>query len=158
MAEAAYRLEGRFEDVEIIRAALLAGDGEEELTALAAQICGGLRDEASLRTLAWIATRNEPPSNEPAAPAEVRMAAATAIARMRPETAPVRVMLTFVGSDGQTLRAQAANGLGWFRAPEVLPTLARMLEDRSAMVQVAAAGAIVRATAGAGGPMLGRGG
>jgi HEAT repeat protein len=150
LAEAAFRLERNADDLEIVRAALLAGDGEEELTALAAQICGELGDEASLRTLAYIATRNEPPTNEVAAPAEVRMAAATAVARMRPSSAPVRVLLSYIGSDNPALRAQAAGGLGWFRSPEVLPTLARLLEDRSAMVQVAAAGSIVRGTGGVG--------
>jgi HEAT repeat protein len=148
IAEAAFRVERRAEDIELIRAALLATDGEEELAALAAQICGELRDETALRSLAWIATRNEAPENRPPAPAEVRMAAATAIARMRPETAPVRVLMGFVGSDNPVLRAQAAGGLGWFRDPGVLPTLATLLEDRNAMVQVAAAGSIVRATAG----------
>jgi HEAT repeat protein len=148
IAEAAYRLGGSVSDLELIRAALLASGGEEEIAALAAQICGELRDEASLRTLAWIATRNEVPENQPPAPAEVRMAAATAIARMRPDQAPVRVLLGYVGSDNPALRAQAAVGLGWFRDAQVLPTLATMLEDRNAMVQVAAAGSIVRATAG----------
>ncbi len=146
IAEAAYRLGGSVSDLEIVRAALLASGGEEELSALAAQICGELRDEASLRTLAWIATRNEAPENQPPAPAEVRMAAATAIARMRPEQAPVRVLMGFVGSDNPALRAQAAGGLGWFRDAQVLPTLASLLEDRNAMVQVAAAGSILRAT------------
>ena len=74
------------------------------------------------------------------------MAAATAIARMRPEQAPVRVQMGFVGSDNPALRAQAAGGLGWFRDAQVLPTLASLLEDRNAMVQVAAAGSILRAT------------
>lgn len=158
IAEAAFRLEGRSEDLEVIRAALLASQGEEELSALAAQICGELRDEASLRTLAWIATRNEAPENKPPAPAEVRMAAATSIARMRPTVAPVRVLMSYVGSDNAILRAQAAAGLGWFRDPAVLPTLATMLEDRNAMVQVAAAGSIVQATAGTGPALSARGG
>lgn len=145
VAEALFRLEGNQQDLEVIRAGLFAGEGDEELSALASQLCGSLKDEASMKTLAWIGWRPDPP-----APAEVRMAAATGLARINPfigagEPLKPDPLLAHVGSEQAALRAQAAIGLGWFRSPEVLPTLATMIRDRNAMVQVAAAGAILRA-------------
>ncbi|MFK7960641.1 MAG: HEAT repeat domain-containing protein [Phycisphaerales bacterium] len=145
VAEALFRLEGEQSDLEVIRAGLFAGEGDEELSALASQLCGSLKDEASMKTLAWIGWRPEPP-----VPAEVRMAAATGLARINPfigggEALQPGPLLSHVGSEEPALRAQAAIGLGWFRSPEVLPTLSTMIRDRNAMVQVAAAGAILRA-------------
>lgn len=141
IAEAAFRLDRDVKDLELIRAALFSGEGEEELAAFAAQILGELRDEGSLRTLVYIATRDDRP-----APAEVRMAAATAVARIRPDGAPSAPLMAYVGSANPALRAQAAAGLGWFREASVLSTLATLLEDRNAIVQVAAASSILRAT------------
>ncbi len=52
--------------------------------------------------------------------------------------------MAYIESDRYQLRAQAASTLGELGDPTVYPTLASLLEDPNPLVQVAAAGAILR--------------
>ena len=139
IAEAMVKL-GQQSELEVIRAALFTPPEQGELAALACQICGRLRDQAYTASLHDMATR----TGRDQEPAEVRLAAAAALGMIDPARAPGSVPMGYVGSDRYDLRAQAALALGYCSGPAALPTLATMMEDQSAVVQVAAAGSILR--------------
>lgn len=144
IAEALYKL-GESSQVETLHGALFPSRPEElEATALAAQILGDIssrRSEADLINLAVY--RDETGRTMPA---EVRLAAATALARLgRTEEGP-RIAGEYARDTNPTVRAQAAMLLGAVGGEGVLAPLQALLEDSSEMVQVAAAGAILRAT------------
>jgi HEAT repeat protein len=143
IAEALVKL-GHEGGLDAIRAALFAPVEQGELTVLACQMCGQLRDEAYAPSLRDMATREgrleEPP--------EIQLAAAEALARMNAIWAMPEIPLAHVGSDRPELRAQAAIALGSFPlTPRLLEVLSGLLDDPSPTVQVAAAGSIVRLTA-----------
>ena len=142
IAEAMVKL-GQESQLEVIRAALFAPVEQGEITVLACQMCGQLRDEAYAPSLLDKATRE----GRRQEPAEIRLAAAGALAQMDPRRAPIEVPMAYVSSDRPELRGQAAATLGSFAADErVLETLGGLMGDPDPMVQVAAAGAILRLT------------
>ena len=69
-----------------------------------------------------------------------------AVARIDPGRAPTQLPLAYLDDQNFLVRALAATTLGWMRDPVVLPRLATMLEDPNALVQVSAAGAVLRLT------------
>ena len=141
IAEAMFRLSETASALQMIRSALFTPAEQGEITVLACQILGELGDAAYRTTLVDKAGR----VGERQEPAEIRLAAARAVAILTPEQAPIEPVLSYVGSDAFTIRAQAAHALGYFNDVSVRPTLTTMLHDPNAMVQVAAAGAILRA-------------
>ena len=78
------------------------------------------------------------------------MAAAQSIAEIEPSRTLFDVPLGFVGSERFELRAQAAHCLGVIAGvsgrqdDEVMPSLTTLLNDSNPLVQVSAAGAILR--------------
>jgi HEAT repeat protein len=143
IAEAMVKL-GQEGELEVIRAALFAPEEQAELAALACMMCGRLRDEAYIAPMREMALR----MGRDQEPAEVRLAAAQAVAQIDPARAPLGVLLMYVEAEAFALRAQAAAALGWVQDPSVPLILAEMLEDPNPLVQVAAAGSILRHTAG----------
>ena len=59
---------------------------------------------------------------------------------------PTQIVLDYMSNDRPDLRAQAAVAMGWIRDPIALPSLSAMMGDANPLVQVAAAGAILRQT------------
>jgi len=142
IAEALVRL-GRDEEIEVIQAALFAPGDQGEIVALACQIAGRLIDRQALPTLLGLALRDGARRQS----AEIRMAAALAIARIDPAQSPMNVPRGYVASPLPGLRAQAALTLGMTGRPEVLEDLGPLLSDPEPLVQVSAAGAILRVQA-----------
>jgi len=146
IAEAMVKL-GDLQQLEVIRASLFSRPEEAELTALACQICGEVKDEGALPNLLDLATREgrRQGSREviAAPPAEVRMAAATAVARIDPQKAILGVGEAYMGHSRFELRAQAASTLGASHQAAALPLLARMLSDGNPLVQISAAAAVL---------------
>ncbi len=139
LAEALVKL-GDEQEMDVIRAALFAPADEGEITALACMMCGRLRDERTVPNLVRLARR----TGEFQHPAEVRMAATWALARLASGQAAVEVPMSYATSTEYQLRIQAALTLGEIGAPASLPTLAGLLRDENPLVQVAAAGAILQ--------------
>jgi HEAT repeat protein len=139
MAEALVKL-GEEQEIEVIRAALFAPPEQGELTALACMMCGRLRDQRAVANLVRLALQTGPSRQ----PAEVRMAATWALAHIDPAQAPMEVPLEYVADPLFQLRSQAALTLGEIGDPAALPQLATLLDDDSPLVQVAAAGGILR--------------
>jgi HEAT repeat protein len=143
MAEALVKL-GEQQEIEGIRAALFAPPEQGELTALACMMCGRLRDQRAVPNLVRLALQTGPSRQ----PAEVRMAATWALAHIDPAQAPMEVPLEYVADPLFQLRTQAALTLGEIGDPAALPHLATLLDDDSPLVQVAAAGGILRIETG----------
>ncbi len=144
MAEAMVKL-GSNRDLHVIRAALFAPADEAEISALACQMCGELKDYAALADLTNLVHRTG--SSE--RPAEVRMAAALAVARIDPQRELVEFPAGYVSSNRPELRAQAAHTLGVMGAGGkaslvALGHLSRLISDPNPLVQVAAAGAVLQ--------------
>jgi HEAT repeat protein len=139
LAEALVKL-GEEQEIEVIRAALFAPPEQGELTALACMMCGRLRDQRAVPNLARLALEVGPTRQ----PAEVRMAATWALAHIEPTEAPMEVPLEYVADPLLQLRSQAALTLGEIGDPAALPHLATLLDDENPLVQVAAAGGILR--------------
>ncbi len=139
IAEAIVKL-GEADELEGIRAALFAPGEQGEIISLACQIAGNLADNRSAAQLFSLATRE----GERRMPAEVRMTAAAALAKIDAESASLAVPLEYVEHPRFELRAQAASTLGTMGNRAALPHLAKMLSDPNPMVQVSAAGAILR--------------
>lgn len=141
IAEALVKL-GRDDNIEVIRAGLFSPSGMGEIRALAATILGRLKDHQYVGTLMDMATRTGTRQEA----AEVRMAAASAVAMIRSDMAPVQIPTEFAGSRLPELRAQAAHSLGSMPTSGSLQTLAHLVEDQVPQVQVAAAEAVLRLT------------
>ncbi len=143
-AEALAKL-GQRQALDPIRAALFAPSEQAELIALACQIVGEIRDEGARGALMrlWNADGGS------LRPPEIRLAAATALARLgEPDMRPVLVMTRLVTSAPDPfIRAQAATALGWIPTPEAQSLLAPLLRDRNPYVQISAAGAWLRGDA-----------
>lgn len=143
-AEALAKL-GQRQALDPIRAALFAPSEQAELIALACQIVGEIRDEGARGALMrlWNADGGS------LRPPEIRLAAATALARLgEPDMRPVLVMTRLVTSAPDPfIRAQAATALGWIPTAEAQTLLAPMLRDRNPYVQISAAGAWLRSDA-----------
>ncbi|MHC5113382.1 MAG: HEAT repeat domain-containing protein [Planctomycetota bacterium] len=141
IAEAMVML-GSDRELEAIRAAAFSPPEQAELTVLACLICGRLGDVTFTPSLLDKVMR----TGVEREPGEIRLAALQAIAQMDAARAPADVALEYIGNERFELRMQAAVTLGWMRDPVLLPRLSLMLEDPNPLVQVAAAGAILRTT------------
>jgi HEAT repeat protein len=139
IAEAMVKL-GDIEQLEVIRAALFSRPEEGEVTALACQICGEIKDEGSLPNLLDMATRTGRAKQS----AEIRMAAATAVAQINRAQAVLAVPLGYVSANRYELRAQAAASLGATAQHVALPYLASLMQDSNPLVQVSAAAAVLQ--------------
>jgi HEAT repeat protein len=139
IAEAMVKL-GDLQQLEVIRAALFSRPEEGEAAALACQICGEVKDEGSLANLYDIATRTGRQQQS----AEIRMAAAMAVAEINRNRAILAVPLAYVSSTRFELRAQAAASLGATHQAGALPYLAKLMQDSNPLVQVTAAAAVLR--------------
>ena len=139
LAEAMVKL-GAENQVMPIRAALFAPAEQSEIIALACQMCGALKDGKAAPDLNNILLYGGPRQR----PAEVRMAAAMALAQIDPGRAHPEIPLQYVQSEHDQLRAQAATTLGAIGDPTSLPYLAHLLNDPNPIVQAAAAGAVLR--------------
>lgn len=138
IAEAMVKL-GDVQQLEVIRASLFSRPEEGEITALACQICGEVKDEASLPNLLDLATRGGKMQQS----AEIRMAAALAASRIDPQQAILGVPTAYVGSPRFELRAQAAATFGATRQQAALQYLARQMDDPNPLVQVSAAAGVL---------------
>lgn len=142
-AEARVKL-GEEAPLQELRAALFPARPEDlEGTALACQILGQLRDRASVNRLIEL-VRPQSEKNE-LMPAEVRLAAAGALAKLgQPHGAYIADQ--YRPSSREPLRMQAALVYGDIGAIANLPLLADMMNDPAGRVRVAAATAIIRVT------------
>ena len=143
-AEALAKL-GQRQALDPIRAALFAPSEQAELIALACQMVGEIRDEGARGALMRLWNADGASMRPP----EIRLAAATALARLgEPDMRPVLVMSRLVAnSPDPFIRAQAATALGWIPTLEAQALLAPMLRDRNPYVQISAAGAWLRSDA-----------
>ena len=136
IAEAMVRL-GDYQAINAVYSGLYPGRAEElEASALAAQILGELRDRASIDRLIYVAEYRNPQGQRYSA--EVRLAAATALARI----GIVRggfIADEFWASTIPALRSQAAFAYGEIGTPESLAHLEVMLGDTDPRVRVSAA-------------------
>jgi len=146
LAEAMAKL-GATNQIDVIRAALFAPPEEGELVALACQMCGELRDGGAWPDLINMIHR----TGKFERPPEIRMAAALALAQIDPTKAPLDVPAAFVASPHYEIRAQAAHTLagvaagGGGNSRAALGHLAKLMSDPNPLVQVAAAGGVLRA-------------
>lgn len=141
-AECLVRL-GRSEEIEPIRAALFAPPEQAEVTALACQIIGRLKDGRSRPMLERLVEAD----GTSARPNEIRLIALEALARLGVDpTRIVPVASSFLASRQASQRAQAAMAIGASGDPSSLGFVAPLLEDPDPIVRVAAAAAILEAT------------
>jgi HEAT repeat protein len=131
---------GEKDEIQVIRAAIFSAASEAEVTALACQIVGRLHDVTVLPTLESLASDNTPHRQ----PDEVQLVAATAVAEIAPSRMPTEIVLRYSSSQEPRLRAQCAVALGTQGNRLSLGPLALLLKDRDPLVQIAAAGAILR--------------
>jgi HEAT repeat protein len=137
MAESLILL-GERKELEVIRAAVFSSIQESEVTALACQIAGNLRDVEVISTLESITVTPE------RYPDEIRLVAATSLAQISPSRMPLDVVLRFSSNDSPTIRSQCATALGVQGDSISLGPLALMLKDIDPLVQISAAGAVLR--------------
>ena len=131
---------GERDELQVIRASIFSAASEAEVTALACQIAGRLKDVTVLPTLEGLASGATPNRQ----PDEVQLVAATAVAEIAPSRMPTELVLRFSSSQEPQLRAQCAVALGVQGNVLNLGPLAILLKDRDPLVQIAAAGAILR--------------
>ncbi|MCC6661036.1 MAG: HEAT repeat domain-containing protein [Phycisphaerales bacterium] len=144
VAEALVKL-GADDQREVLHAALYPSQANElEATALATQIVGQLRDKSATGDLINLVEYKDPEGNR--MPAEVRLAAATALARLGQPNGTY-IADEYRQNERPAVRAQAASVYGDLGLRENLDKLAAMLDDPSAIVRVSAATAIIHATA-----------
>ena len=139
IAESLVKL-GHDDELEVIRAALFVPAEQGELSALAAQMCGRLQDGKSTAKLLDLAKR----SGQMRMPAEIRLAAVEGLTRIAPDQAPLNVPMEYVSADQYQVRAQAAMTLGQMGRRSTLQILRGLMNDPNPVVQVAAAGAVLR--------------
>lgn len=145
IAEALVKL-GEEDAVHEIRAALYPSRPEDlEATALACQILGQVRDRPSTSQLVYLTAWNE--RQEGRMPAEVRLAAAGALAKLGNPRGGF-IADEFARSDQPTLRAQSALVYGETGRFEHLPALSVLVNDTNRLVQISAATAILKIVEG----------
>jgi len=137
LAEALILL-GEREELEVIRAAIFSSSQEAEVTALACQIAGRLHDVEVTSTLESITLTPD------RYPDEIRLVAATALAEINPNRMPMEPVLRFSSSDSPSLRSQCATALGVQGNQLSLGPLTLMMDDSDPIVQISAAGAVLR--------------
>jgi HEAT repeat protein len=154
VAEALVKL-GEDDEREAVRAALYPSRPDElEATALAVQIIGQLQDRSAVGDLINLVEYKDKSGNR--MPAEVRLAAAAALAKLG-QPRGTYIADEFFKSPDPALRAQAAAVYGDLGLGENLGKLQAMLDDESGFVRVSSAAAILRLT-GPGGGRAGAGG
>lgn len=147
IAEAMVKL-GEEDQVSTIRAALYPSRPEDlEITALAAQILGQLRDRGAESELVYLTAREDRTGHK--LPAEIRLGCAAALARMG-KTQGTFLADEFAANPMAAIRAQAAYTYGEIGRAENLPKLERLLADKEGIVQAAAAAAVLKMTANPG--------
>lgn len=143
IAEAQTKL-GDDKAIQEIRAALFPAKPEDlEATALACQIVGQLRDQASVNRLIVLTALQD--DSKQFMPAEIRLGAAAALARMGQRQGSY-IADQYRQNSKDSLRAQSAYVYGETRQIENLATLSEMMGDPVGRVRVAAAAAIVKIT------------
>ena len=146
VAEALTKL-GDSGSVDAIRAALYPAQPQDlEAAALAAQILGQIRDMGSRDQLVYLTAERDGQGRF--MPAEVRLAAAGALARLGLDRG-MFIATPYLSDPNETLRGQAAYVLGqsWQagnQTGELKSRLDRLFEDSSARVRVAAAAGVVK--------------
>jgi HEAT repeat protein len=134
-AEALVKL-GDEREIEPIRAALFAPPEQSELTNIACEAIGRLRDEVSRPMLERLLSA----SGDARRPAEVRLSAARALVKLGgAEASGLAVAREYMGSPDARIRAQAAALLGEVRSPEAIALLGSLIRDGNPSVQVSAA-------------------
>ena len=137
MAEALILL-GERNELEVVRAAIFSSAQESEVTALACQIAGRLGDVEVVSTLESITMSPK------RYPDEIRLVAATSLAEITPRRMPLELVLSFSSNDSANIRSQCATALGVQGYQLNLGPLALMLKDVDPLVQISAAGGILR--------------
>lgn len=139
-AEALVKL-GDDREIEPLRAALFAPPEQAELTLVACDAIGRLRDEVSRPMLERLLSVSGDARRSP----EIRIAAARALMRIGDATpAALAVAREYLGNPDGRIRSQAAALLGQVRTPESFDLLSRLLRDADPTVQVSAAAGIER--------------
>jgi HEAT repeat protein len=141
-AECLVRL-GRSEEIEPIRAALFAPAEQAEVTALACQMIGRLKDGRSRPMLERLVEAD----GTSARPNEIRLIALEALARLGVD--PTRILpvaSSFIAARQPAQRAQAALAIGASGDASALGFVAPLLEDPDPIVRLAAASAILEST------------
>ena len=142
-AEALVKL-GDEEEIEPIRAALFAPPEQSELTAVACDALGRLKDQVARPMLERILTANRRQQRSP----EIRLSAAKALAMLSSsgDAGVRRIALELAAehaaSPDPRVRALVAALLAEVRGPEAVTLLGRLIRDADPTVQVAAAGGI----------------
>ena len=144
IAEAMVKI-GDGEQTSVLHAALFPSRPEElEASAVAAQILGELGDREAVGML--VSLTNGADQTERAMPAEVRLAAAEALAKLG-YTDGGFVADEYLESPNPAIRAQAVSLAGHLKDRGRVDRLLEVMQtDGSEMVRVAAAAAVVRAT------------
>lgn len=131
-----------------VRAALFPAKPEDlEACALACQILGQVRDQSSVNRLIVLTALQD--DSKQFMPAEIRLGAAAALARMGQKQGSY-IADQYHTSTKDPIRAQAAFVYGETGHIENLPRLAEMMNDPIGRVRVAAAAAVVKVTESAG--------
>ncbi len=143
LAEARVKL-GDESAIADIRTALYPAKPEDlEAAVLAIQIVGQVKDTASTnRLIEMTATKDESGAE---IPGELRVAAATALARLGQPQGSYIAREYFRGGK-EALRAQSANLFGETQRPENLQLVSQLMDDPDGRVRVAAAAAVVKIT------------
>jgi HEAT repeat protein len=129
-----------------LRAALYpSSESDLEAAALSAQILGELRDRNSTNQLIILTAWNQRETGR--LPAEVRLAAATALAKIGNRRGSF-IADEYVASPDSRVRAQAAMLYGETRQQANLARLAAMMADTDRRVQIAAAAGLLKITDG----------
>ena len=103
-------------------------------------MCGGIHGERTVPDLSRLARS----TGQFQQPAEVRMAAAWALARIDGLQALSDVPMSYLSDPQYQLRVQAALTLGEIGDPALLPALTTSMSDENPLVQVAAATAVLQ--------------
>ncbi len=137
-AEALVKL-GDEREIEPIRAALFAPPEQAELTVVACEAIGRLRDEVSRPMLERLVSVGGDAQRSP----EIRLAAAKALVALG-GAAPMALSISreAISSPDARIRSQAAGVLGALRLPEAYDLLAALIRDADPTVQVSAAAGI----------------
>lgn len=139
-AEALVKL-GDEREIEPLRAALFAPPEQAELTLVACDAIGRLRDEASRPMLERLLSVSGDARRSP----EIRLAAARALMRIgNASQVGLAVAREYHSNPDSRIRSQAAALLGAVRSPESLDLLSRLIRDNDPTVQVAAAAGFER--------------
>ncbi|MCB9837866.1 MAG: HEAT repeat domain-containing protein [Phycisphaeraceae bacterium] len=148
VAEALVKL-GDETGVETLRASLFPARPEDlEISALAVQIIGEIKDLRSLDQLIYLADA----AGEDRLPAEVRLGAA-ASAAMLGEKGGSFIAEEYWQDKFPAIRAQSAHAFGWIGGSRSLAYLDTMMSgDTNDLVRVAAAAGVLRITAAVGQP------